>query len=373
MSVLVHHARVLDQGHLVDDAWMRLEGTSVVGVGAGPGWPVVPGDEVVDANGGLVTAGFVDLHVHGGGGASFEGDDRAVATALDAHRTHGTRALVASLVSAPLEELGSQLRRLTALRASRSDLLGVHLEGPFLAPTRRGAHDPSALVDPTPAAVEALLTAADGALVQVTLAPERPGALDAVARFVAAGVVVAVGHTEATYAETRAAFDAGASLLTHAFNAMPGIHHREPGPVLATIDDGRALLEVIADGRHVAGPAIRLLFDAAPGRVALVTDAMAAAGVGDGAYRLGSLDVGVRDGAAYLDDGVTLAGSTLTLDDAVAWAVAEGVDPVAALVAATETPARVLGRERTVGCLVADSDAGALLFDDRARLLRVLA
>jgi len=375
MSILVHGARLLRDGEVVDDGWVRLTGARILATGVGPGWTgaTSPDDEVVDAAGALLAPGLVDLHVHGGGGRSFdEDDDEAVLTALAVHHAHGTRGLVASLVSQPVEALCARLTRLSRLRSTEPMLLGAHLEGPFLAPSRRGAHDPAALCDPTPAAVDALLSAADGALTQVTIAPERPGGLDAVRRFAEAGVVVAVGHTEASYAEARAAFDAGASLLTHAFNAMPGIHHRAPGPVLAAVDDGVATLEVIADGRHVAGPAVRLLFEAAPGRVALVTDAMAAAGTGDGDYRLGSLSVTVREGSAYLDDGVTLAGSTLTLDRAVAWAVAQGIPLVDAVRAASSTPARVLGRTETLGELSAGSDAGAVLLDDSGRVLRVL-
>ncbi|MFN8193284.1 MAG: N-acetylglucosamine-6-phosphate deacetylase [Nocardioidaceae bacterium] len=370
MTLLVHHARLLD-GDGSTDGWVRLDGSLVVARGSGEP-AAAQDDEVVDAAGATLVPGFVDLHTHGGGGAAYGDGVDAAATAIATQGAHGTSALVASLVSRPVDVLAAQLHELADVRRRTPALLGAHLEGPFLAPARRGAHSPEALVDPTPEAVDTLLEAAEGSLVQITVAPERPGGLDAVRRLTDAGVVVAVGHTEATYEQARAAFDAGASLLTHAFNAMPGIHHRLPGPVLAAVDDGRAVLEVIADGHHVAGPAIRLLLSAAPGRVALVTDAMAAAGAGDGAYLLGELEVTVRDGAAYLADGVTLAGSTLTMDAAVARLVGLGVPLRDAVDAATVTPARVVGRQDTLGHLRVGATGGALLLDDAGRLVRVL-
>ena len=199
-------------------------------------------------------------------------------------------------------------------RVEAGDLLGIHLEGPWLAARRGGAHEPTALRDPDPEEVQALLEAGRGAVRMVTLAPELPGALEAIRRIVDAGAVAAIGHTDATYEQARAAIDAGATVATHLFNAMRPVHHREPGPVVAALEDPRVTVELIIDGVHLH-PALHRLVTADVGvdRVALVTDAMAAAGMEDGAYRLGSLAVDVTDGVAKVAGTDTIAGSTATM------------------------------------------------------------
>ena len=263
----------------------------------------------------------------------------------DAHYAHGTGCIVGSLVTGPLDELKRQLGVLREASVRDPRIVGAHLEGPFLAPERKGAHNAAHLTHPTPSIVDDLLAAGEGVLRQITIAPELPGALDAIAQCVAAGVVVAVGHTTASGALARDAFDAGARLITHAFNAMPGVAGRDPGPVGAALADPRVSIEVIADGLHVDPILIALLFSEAPGRVVLVTDAMAAAGAGDGRYSLGGLDVDVCDGRAVIAGTATLAGSTLTLDRAVSVAVAAGVSQADAVAAASTVPAALLGLE----------------------------
>jgi len=289
-------------------------------------------------------AGWLDIHAHGGGGFDFGGTVDGTRAALAAHGAHGTDRIVASLVSAPLAETRRAVGVIREAMAVEPGLLGVHLEGPFLAPARKGAHDPDALALPTPEHVAALLEACDGTMRQITVAPELPGALDAIETLVDNGVVVAVGHTEATADQARAAFDRGATLLTHGFNAMRGIVGREPGPVGAALADERVSIEVIADGIHVHPDNIAALFRAAPGRIVLVTDAMSAAAAAPGRYILGGLDVDVTaDGRAVLAGTDTLAGSTLTLDRAVEVCVAAGVPCEDAVAAATTVPERVLG------------------------------
>lgn len=286
---------------------------------------------------------YTDIHCHGGGGHAFGDTVDGTLAALAAHREHGTSRVVCSLVSEPLKRTAAAMDVIRQAMALDDGLLGVHLEGPFLAPARKGAHDPSALAIPTPDVVEALLEAADGIVRQITIAPELPHALDAIERFVEAGVVVAVGHTEADAQIASAAFDRGATLITHAFNAMPGITGRAPGPVGAALANERVRLEVIADGIHVDPRLIAMLFHAAPGRVALMTDAMAAAAATPGRYLLGNLEVDVADGKAVIAGTDTLAGSTLTMDRAIEVCVEAGVPREVAVQAATETPARVLG------------------------------
>jgi N-acetylglucosamine-6-phosphate deacetylase len=253
-------------------------------------------------------------------------------------------------------------------------VLGSHLEGPFLAPERRGAHNAAFLLAPDPDAAAALLDAARGTLRQVTIAPELPGALDLIGLFAGHGVVPAVGHTDATYAQTREAFDRGARLLTHGFNAMPGIHHRAPGPLVAAFDDGRALIELILDGVHVDAHVAHLAFASAPGRIALVTDAMAAAGSTDGDYQLGTLNVAVRNGLAMLRGTQTIAGSTLTQDVALRCAVEKaGLDARTAVEALTLTPARALGLDDRHGLLAEGYAADAVALSGSWHVERVWA
>ncbi|NAZ75878.1 N-acetylglucosamine-6-phosphate deacetylase [Kineococcus sp. T13] len=353
-------------GRVLPDGWVLLRGAEVLRVGRGP---APAADETV--TGAHVVPGFVDLHCHGGGGASFGGSAEEAATAAATHRAHGTTTLVASLVTRPLGELAAALAACADLVADGL-LAGVHLEGPWLSPAHRGAHDPALLREPDPADLDALLGA--GPVRVVTLAPELPGGLEAVRRVVAAGAVAALGHTDADAATARRAVEAGARLATHLFNAMPPLHHRAPGPVGALLADERVVVELVADGVHLDPAVLALAARAAgPGRVALVTDAMAAAGSADGTYRLGDLDVEVSGGTARLARGGAIAGSTLTLDRALRHAVAvAGLDLGTALAALTSTPAAVLGRT-DVGHLEPGARGGAVVLDDDLRLLRVLA
>lgn len=364
-------ARRVDADGVVDDAWVRFAGGVVESTGTGP---PPPADEVVRLDGAWLAPGFVELHVHGGGGHTADDGVDAIRGLLALHRAHGTTRSLVSLVANPLDRLADGLAAVAEVAAHEPGLLGAHLEGPFLAPSRCGAHAPEHLRAPDAAAVDRLLDAGRGVLRQVTLAPELPGTLDAVRALTAAGVVVAVGHTEADLALTTEAFDAGASLLTHAYNAMPGLHHRAPGPIGAALADPRVTLELVLDGRHVHPAAARVLLAAAPGRVALVTDAMAAAGAGDGGYRLGGLDVQVTGGVAVLAGTGTLAGSTLTLDAALRTAVVDlGLDPAAAVAAVTATPARALGLGDRFGRLAPGMAADAVVLDRDWRVRAVWA
>jgi N-acetylglucosamine-6-phosphate deacetylase len=348
---VVHSMTLVDGGVATDEAWVLFEGDRVAGAGAGDAWrPLVDdADTVVDAvglvgAGAVLTPGFVDLHGHGGGGHSYDDGPEAIRAARDLHRAHGTTRAVVSLVTAPLETLERRAAMVADLVRTDADILGSHLEGPFLEPGHKGAHDETLLRPPTIDAVARLLDAGRGTVRQVTLAPELPGGMDAVRAVVASGAAAAVGHTAADSDAAAAAFDAGATILTHAFNAMPGLHHRHPGPVGAATADPRVTLEVIADGVHLAPEIVRIAFAGAPGRVALVTDAMAAAGASDGRYDLGTLEVDVIDGVARLAAGGAIAGSTLTQDAALRNAVAAGVALEDAVAALTTTPARAIGR-----------------------------
>jgi N-acetylglucosamine-6-phosphate deacetylase len=371
MSTLVHSVRLLgsaavDSGR--DDAWALFDGERVVAAGAGDELPRA--DETVDGGGGCLVPGFVDIHGHGGGGAGFDDGPDAIATGRAIHRAHGTTRAVLSLITAPIDELAARVAMVADLCDADPTILGSHLEGPFLDPGHKGAHTESLLRAPDAASVDRLIEAGRGTIRQVTLAPERPGAFDAIRRFVDAGVAVAVGHTDADADTTRRAFDAGATLLTHAFNAMPGIHHRAPGPVVAALRDDRVTLEVIADGVHVDLELIATLFTVAGDRIALITDAMAAAGSQDGRYELGGLGVRVTDGVARLEQGGAIAGSTLTQDAALRHVAGAGVPLDVVVRALGAQPARAIGRD-DLGTLDTGALADAVLLDAGLAVRRV--
>ena len=306
-----------------------------------------PDAPIIDARGAIMTPGYVDIHAHGAWGTSFDDGADGIVTARAGHMVHGTTRQVLSLITNPIDTICENLRTVRSLMPSRPDILGAHLEGPFLALERKGAHDPECLRDPVPELVDQLLDASDGCLRQITIAPELPHGIDAIKRFAAAGVKPAVGHCSADYQTAKRAFNEGATIMTHMFNAMNGMHHRKPGPIPAAVEDPRITIELINDGFHVQDPMVALSFGFAPHRTAFVTDAMAATDCPDGHYLLGALDVNVEHGHARLVSNGAIAGSTLVLERAVSRAVLElGIDPVSAVEAATLTPARALGFDR---------------------------
>jgi N-acetylglucosamine-6-phosphate deacetylase len=373
---VIHSARLVSESRIAHNAWVLFDGDRVGATGTGDEWVAAvagaPDAVVTDADGGWLTPGFIDMHGHGGGGAAFDDGPDAIRTAIALHQRHGTTRFVVSLVTATVPELAERVGVVAALAAEDPRVLGSHLEGPFLDVAHKGAHDPALLRSAAAADIQMLLEAAGGTLRQVTIAPELAGGMAAVRAFADAGVAVAVGHTGADYEQTRAAFDAGATILTHAFNGMDGIHHRAPGPVAAATHTPGVTVEVINDGIHVHPEVVRMTFAAAPGRVALITDAMAAAGESDGDYLLGALRVQVRDGVARLADGGSIAGSTLTQDAALRRAVQEvGVTIEEAVLALTETPAAAIGRSADLGRLAPGYAADAVLLDDDLRVLQV--
>jgi N-acetylglucosamine-6-phosphate deacetylase len=320
-----------------------------------------------------IVPGFVDIHAHGGGGHTFTtGDAGAARRAATFHLAHGTTTLLASLVSSPYELMRAATAAFAPLVAE-GVLAGVHFEGPYLSSVRCGAQNRAYLREPSLDELTALIGLGAGAVRMVTLAPELPGALDAVELLVTSGVVAAVGHTDATYDQTLAAVAAGAGVGTHVFNGMRPPHHRDPGPVFALLGAPGVVCELIADGVHLHDGTLAFAARATgPGRAALVTDAMAAAGMADGAYELGGQAVVVAGGVARLAGGGSIAGSTLTMDAALRRAVGAGIPLVDACRMAATTPARAVGLGDRLGALVPGLRADLVVLDVGLRVTRVM-
>ena len=379
MSLVLRGGRVATGDGVLHDGWVEVADDGTIAT-LGIGTPEVPaGTDIVDLAGSWLVPGFVDIHCHGGGGASYTevAPDRVEAAAL-AHRKHGTTTTMASLVSRPIPILVDQVKALADV-AKDGLVAGIHLEGPFISAARCGAHDPAVLTNPDLDSVRKLLDAGDGQIRMVTIAPELDGAIDAVREFAEAGVIVAIGHTDATEAQVRPAVDAGATVATHLFNGMRPLHHREPGPIGALLDDERVTVELICDLVHLHPTAVRLAArHAGAGRTVLVTDAMAAAGVGDGVYEVGGLRVTVRDGVPTLDGAGSLAASTLTLDKAVRNVIQSCNLTMEEAVAAVSTrPAQLLGLagpgvKRPIGIIEPGAAADLVVIDEQLRTTRVL-
>jgi len=387
--------RVVTPGGVLSPGWIRLAGNVIDAVGPGePGGQESSGLPVTDLHGHWILPGFIDMHVHGGGGTSFtEGTAEDARRAAEFHRRHGSTTIVASLVTAPLADLAARAAMLAGL-AGEGVLAGLHLEGPFLSAARCGAQDPRHMIAPDVAAFASLHAAAAGQLRVITLAPELPGATALIKAAARAGVIAAVGHTDATADVTSAAVDAGASHATHLFNGMRPLHHREPGPVGALLDRDEVSCEVIADGVHLHDTTVRLVARlSGPGRLVLITDAMAAAGMPDGRYRLGSVRVEVEGGVARLAAGDhkdrtdhatapavaatpspagAIAGSTATMAGVVRHAIAAGLPVTDVAAAASTTPARVLGLGDRTGALCAGLDADLVICDEEFGLRAVM-
>lgn len=371
MTTLVA-AKVVTATAVHSPGWVEYADGAITGVGAGR--PERFDRDLGDA---IVVPGFVDMHVHGGGGGSYTDLDMAsIVRAREAHALRGTTTTMASLVTLSPRSLLDSVEFLADVVAD-GIVSGIHLEGPWLSPQRCGAHDPAQLREPEPGELERLLTAGRGGIRMVTIAPELPGATTAIRRVVDAGAVAAVGHTDASYEHVVAAIEAGARVATHLFNAMRPLHHREPGPILALLEDPRVTLELIADGTHLHPELYRYAAsETRSDRVALVTDAMVATGLGDGEYELGSLDVVVTDGVARLAGSDVIAGSTTTMDRLFAAAIAAhgGVSDDALLSAVHQTsttPARAMGWTHA-GDIAVGGRADLVVLDGDVRVVEVI-
>jgi N-acetylglucosamine-6-phosphate deacetylase len=372
-AALLAGARVVTPNGVLSDAWVQIQGDTIVAVT--PRRPAADGP-VLDLAGAWLLPGYIDLHVHGGGGHSVAASQEAMAAAVAFHRTRGTTATLVSLVTAPVEELVAQSGWAAELTrrgpGPEGCVLGTHLEGPFLSPLRRGAQNADHMIAPDPEVLGRLIDAGEGTLRMMTLAPELEGALALIPQLRAAGVIPAIGHSDATYEQARAAIAAGADHATHLFNGMGPLHHRTPGLVGAALEAGIPC-ELICDGRHLHPAVISLVCRLIASPV-LITDAIDAAGVGDGTFDLGGLAVHVQGGEARLASTQSLAGSTLTMDQALRRAVQESGLPIEdAAAAAATNPARVLGMEDRLGAIAPGRRADLVVLDDDLAVRRVMA
>ncbi|MGC1829391.1 MAG: N-acetylglucosamine-6-phosphate deacetylase [Candidatus Acidiferrales bacterium] len=382
-TTAIYASRILTPLEEISEGLILVENGRIAAIGHRDEIRVPPGAADYSAAGLTVVPGFVDVHIHGAGGHDvMEANARALDCIASTVARYGTTSLVATTVTAPLDEtcrslegIARHIRRREKPQANpqlAAEILGMHLEGPFISKARRGVHPPDAIEKPSAEVLGKFLEASDGLVKILTMAPELPGAIPLIEFAVAAGLVVAMGHTDADFEQSRAAIRAGARHAVHMFNAMRPFSHRDPGVIGAILTDPEVTAEIIADGVHVAGPAIQVLL-AAKGfeTVLLVTDGIAATGMPDGNYRLGNFEVTVKEGVCRNAEG-KLAGSTLTLDRALRYVVALGVPLADAVRMATVLPARRLGLAGRKGILAVGADADLVALTPDLRVAGVM-
>ena len=330
--MIIQASSAVVDGQLRGTTWIEVSENLIRSINSG----VHPApDQIID---GTVIPGFVDIHCHGGGGKYFSAlTPGEIHSVIETHRGHGTTSLFASLVTEPIDVLTTQIERLKPFVES-GQIVGIHLEGPYLSHARCGAHDPALLVHPELSEIKELLAVADGALSMITIAPELPGAIAAITHLTAAGVTVALGHTDGDFADAAAGTNAGGRVITHFMNAMDkGLNDSSFASFV--IADERLTVELILDGHHVPYKTAKEIYAAIGNRLIFVTDAMAAAGATDGNYTIGKMPVIVKEGVARLESNGALAGSTLTMDAVFLNAITQLDLSITEAVAATSTRA----------------------------------
>jgi N-acetylglucosamine-6-phosphate deacetylase len=379
-TLVIDAPRLLTPLEQYDEARIIITGEHIAAAGPRAAIPPPAAAELYNAPAMSLAPALLDLHIHGAGGHDvMEATPEALAAITQAVARHGTAAILATTVTASpdatcrsLEGIAGYIRSAANTAAGRARILGIHLEGPFISHGRRGVHPSEYIAEPSAKLFERFYEAAQGHLRILTLAPELPGAAELMDAARQRGVLLSMGHTDATYEQARAAIDRGARHATHVFNAMRPFSHRDAGVLGAILTDARITAELIADGIHVDDPAIRLLI-ASKGaeKIILVTDATSATGMPDGHYRLGNFEVLVEGGVCRDAEG-RLAGSTLTLDRAVRHMIATDVGLAEALRMATIQPARVLSLDSKMGVLIPGAEASLILLDGDAAVSRVM-
>lgn len=380
---VIYSSRILTPQEELSDSIILVEDGRISAIGHRDELRIPAGSAEYVATDKIIVPGFVDIHIHGAGGHDvMEGNARALNRVAEIVARHGTTSLLATTVTASAEATAHSLQGIARYirehqagpsgSHAMAEILGVHLEGPFISKVQRGVHPPEDIVKPSVALFDEFFAAADGLVKLITIAPETPGALDLIKHAVAKSIVVGIGHTDAEYDQARAAVKAGARHAVHMFNAMRPFTHRDPGVIAAVLTDPELTAELIADGVHVAGPAMQVLLLAKGlDQIILVSDGIAATGMRDGNYRLGNFEVTVSGGVARNSEG-KLAGSTLTLDRALRTMVSLGVPLIDAVRMATVLPARRLGLAGKKGLIAVGADADILALTPDLRVAGVM-
>lgn len=380
--IAIYAERAFTPSEEIPDAVIVVQGSKISAVGQRGRVDLPRNVREVRAANRTVVPGFVDVHIHGAGGHDvMEGTREALEIISATVAAHGTTSLVATTVTASEKETCTSVAGIAhfilntsqyATRELSAEILGIHFEGPFISPTRRGVHPAKWIVRPSPEIFAELLREARGTAQILTLAPEVPGALDLVSTARQAGLVVSLGHTDATFEQAQAAIEAGASHAAHVFNAMRPFSHRGTGVIGAVLTSPKVSAELIADGVHVDDAAMRMLVELkTPERTILVSDGISATGMPDGKYQLGMFEVKVSGGVARNTEG-KLAGSTLTLDRALRNIVALGVPLASALPMVTANPARQIGLGARKGVLAPGADADLVFLDEKLEVAGVM-
>jgi N-acetylglucosamine-6-phosphate deacetylase len=364
--VIIQASSAIVDGALLGNTWIESSDGVITSVNPG-----IHSNPDTTTNGVLIP-GFVDIHCHGGGGHYFSAiSPDSITAAINAHKKTGTTSLVASLVSESIEDLKAQIQRLIPFY-NRGEIVGIHLEGPYLSHARCGAHEPSLLIDPTVEQLKELVVIGQGSIKMITIAPELSGAQEAIEYLVSVGVFAAIGHTEGNFQDAAAATDNGASIVTHFLNAMN--KENTAGSIANFVmGDPRLTVELIVDGHHLSFEKVKELFASLGPRIIMVSDAMAAAGKGDGSYTIGALPVEVKDGVARLTSNQKLAGSTLTISQAFSNLIKHcGLSLEQAVHATATQPAKAFGlRDR--GSIAVGMRADLLSYDSATQSVTVIS
>jgi len=377
---LIHNVRVVLEQSILEIGWVVVQNDRITAIGsADDELPQLPDDTIkLDGAGGYLVPGFIDIHVHGGAGEDFmTSKQEQLDTITSFHMEHGTTAMLATTVTGANEHLAAVLEEVQQYQQTSmpyAQLIGVHLEGPFVNPKWKGAQNESYMIKPQLSWLESWVEHYPGVIKMQTLAPEIDGAIPYIEALKAHGIVAACGHTDAKYEDVQKAAQHGLSHAVHTYNAMTGLHHREPGTVGAVLTTPSITAEIIADGEHVNPVAIKVLLLAkgADG-VVLITDAMSAAGMPDGEYLLGELPVVVKNNVARLKDGGSLAGSTLTMIRGYKYLKeVVGVSIIEASRIASLNPAKVIGIDSKYGSIKEGKRADLLLLNEQLDIVSVM-